>query len=816
MRDEYVIAAAFDTETTNYRTANGWSAFVCLYIMNDLRDVNLRDYAPDCASERVIFARYEEGFHAFIAELVAWGKMRGKVPIVCAYNLMFDLQTVRYRLNREYRIESTAQSATNVYTVDLYEGEKKVCRFWDTFHLEMNGLRAMGRTCGVAKLMGEWDYSLVRTPETPLTDEELEYAKRDVQVIPAYLRYLLEANPWLEPHMLGSTVLTKTSIVRQMARNDIGNLKYRNRHGNKVTLRKAFELLCSQEMPRGFYDHALRLACFRGGFTFTSARFASRCVERVASLDVTSMHHAFITGRYIPHSFSRKGTDSLTFFAEDVMRTTREEVLSHYERPFRACFHARVRFKGLRLKEGSAFAVWHIGLLSEGKFKASSEKGFGRDERTRVADEANRISGWVDWAHRPVFAFGKLMSADEAVIHANELELWNISRVYEWESFEVILGEGTIKQQRPPDYVTLQSCLLFEQKSAAKEITKHYTEGESYPFDIPSTIPSGLADQLRAGALTETFFSSWYNSTVKGMFNGIYGTQAQNVYKPDYQVSGGEWSIDHDTIVNHENWHDMRKDRSMVLYPYGMRIVGGSRQHLLIAIELLFDAFGERIGITGGDTDSLKVMLGDVSTDALMDALTPLHEAVTEGIGRTMARARKVFPKYSSDLTDVGVFELEGIADEHYEVWNKARVSMKEGHAHVTCAGLSRPEGAFTIEDWIDARSEQVGFEQAVSEAIGYNSVIAHSVSHALQRTHPRAVDIFDEDVTDHEGVTVHVRAHEAIALYDADRELGATDKRANAENVRYLKDAFGFEVNAELKRVDVQEGKAVLDEQLL
>ena len=70
----------------------------------------------------------------------------------------------------------------------------------------------MGRTCGLAKALGDWDYNLTRTPETPLTADEMHYAARDVQVIPAYLRYLIEANEWLEPDMLASTVLTKTSF----------------------------------------------------------------------------------------------------------------------------------------------------------------------------------------------------------------------------------------------------------------------------------------------------------------------------------------------------------------------------------------------------------------------------------------------------------------------------------------------------------------------------------------------------------------------------------------------------------------------------
>lgn len=95
----------------------------------------------------------------------------------------------------------------------------------------------MGETCGLPKAVGDWDYSLVRTPETPLTEEEMFYARRDVQVIPQYLQWLLRANHWLTPDMLGCRVLTKTSLVRQMARREIG--------GRRVTLQGGKKSHCN-------------------------------------------------------------------------------------------------------------------------------------------------------------------------------------------------------------------------------------------------------------------------------------------------------------------------------------------------------------------------------------------------------------------------------------------------------------------------------------------------------------------------------------------------------------------------------------------
>nr|DAU86378.1 MAG TPA: DNA polymerase B [Bacteriophage sp.] len=813
-RKPFAIATAYDTETTNYGTGEGTRAFVSCYMFNDLRAVDLRSYEPDIDGEHVEFLRTCGEAVSYIDALVSWGVDSGVVPIVCAYNLMFDMQTLMFPLSLAYGMECNAQSSTNVYTLDLLLDGELVLRFWDTYHLEMRGLSAMGETCGIAKATGDWDYTLIRTPETPLTAEELFYAKRDVQVIPAYLRYLLDANEWMEPEDLGCRVLTKTSIVRQMARKQIGALHLRNSRGHRMSLLRAFELTCARQMPRTYEQYALRKASFRGGFTFTAANTASVVVENVASLDVTSMHHTFINGRYIPIDFTKKPVRALAAMCESVLATSRTDVLKNYHKPFKCAFHARLRFENIRLREGSPFEEWGIALIPEGKFKRTPAKRaeWGADERARAAEAATRASGWHDTAREPVFAFGKLMSATECTLHVSELELWCISRVYEWDALTVVLGEGTRKFRRPPDYVTLQSNLLFETKSHAKIINKRYREGEPYPHEIPATIPEGIAEHLRDGTCSAKFFESYYNSTVKGMFNGIYGTMAQDVFKPSYAVEDGELHIDEETVVDKATWDELQPDGVKVLYTYGLRIVGGSRMHLVIAMELLYAALGGRVRVTGGDTDSMKVSCdADVADAELSQALTPIYDAATRAINVCMKKVREDYPRIASTLDGIGGFEVESCGKttryaKHMEAWNKARISLdSEGHCHITCAGLSRPLGAYHIENWLDDMiAKGVPFETLAPLALGYNVRVSNEVCHALQKHQPRATDTFEHRVTDYLGNTSSVAAPQAVALYPTGRELGETVKRANMENTAYLS-ALGRDVDMRIRSIEVR-----------
>lgn len=814
-KQEFVIAAVYDTETTNIGKGIESRAFCILYIFNDIRMKDLSKYQID-KDDNVHFYRHSDEAISFIDEMIDWGLRANVVPVICAYNLMFDMQTLMFDLNCKYDMEVNAQSSTNVYTLDLKKDGIMLLRFWDTYHLEMRGLAAMGETCGLPKANGDWDYTLVRTCETPLTDEELFYAKRDVQVIPAYLKYLLNANEWLRQNDFGRKVLTKTSLVRQMAVNQIGTIRVDKKNGKNMTLLWMFEKTCKQQLPKTFEQYALRKSCFRGGFTFTSGAVASRVVRNVASLDVTSMHHAFINGRYVPMDFAMVRKKTLQYNMECVLSYSLEQVLSHYEKPFSCAFHACFTFKNIRLKKGSCFDAWQIALIPSGKFRTNIVPGtdYALDERNVDAENYIREKGWHDFADNPVFAFGKLYSADSCSLFLSELELWCVAQVYEWDSIEVEFGESTVRFKLPPDYVTLQSNNLFEMKNDAKVIHKAYRTNVPYAKEIPATIPIGIAKSLLNGTCDEDFFASYYNSTVKGMFNGIYGTMAQDVYKPSYIVEMGELHVDANSKTTQDNFDEKSPKRCKVFYNYGLRIVGGSRMHLVIAMMLLYDKLKGRIMVTGGDTDSLKISCDeDITNEILLEALEPLHVAIENALNVTMKRVRRMYPTIASDLEGIGKFDCENANDDrwllHMEAWNKARISIsQDGKPHVTCAGLSRPLNSYHIEHYInDLLSSGYNPDEILPNVLGYNVFVTHDICHALEHRKPNVDDILEIDVTDYLGNTYHVCQTEAIALYDSGRMLGDTAKRTNADNLRYLKEVQHLDLDDSEKWIQLNNG---------
>lgn len=809
-RDEYKykVVGFYDTETTTLGNGADSVAYPILYIYNDLSKLDsYRRYEPGCSEERILYKRTSGDFIGLLEDIMKRSLMSGYVPIVAAYNLMFDMQSLMHELEKKYEIEVAAQSSTTVYYLDLYVGGVKCLRFWDMYNLELNGLAAMGRTAGVAKAVGDWDYTLVRTKDTPLSDKELGYAARDVQVMPAYLRYLLSAHEYLCDDDFGVKCLTKTSVVRLMAKRRIGELKQGYRR-----IKDAMNALCSREQPKTYESYALRHACFRGGLTFTAADYAFKDMRDVISLDVTSMHHTFISGRMTPVGFHKVvDTDKYSELVEAQTCYPFSRILALYYKPFNLAYHAKIEYTNLKLKD--PFKTWGIGTLARGKFEKAGHVDVleaGANALTSLGDDAVKQAGYLDKYTHGRMAFGKLLSAEKAVVHVNEIEAWIIGQVYTYDTMRVLEMEATTKFIRPPAYVVLQSQTLFKMKQVFKYLNNNYHEGKPWKEDLSSLVPQGLSVALRKGELSNQFLNNYYNSTIKGSFNGIYGTQAQDEYKPEYHIDEeGEISVDKNSKTTADNYKEKRKKHSLVLYTYGQRIVAGSRMHLIIAMLLIHAACPQCVP-TGGDTDSIKLALKGATIPDVMASVEPLRQAAAKSFSMVCKKYKEAWPEYTSDLKDVGGFDCETPEPyfHHTELWNKARISWDGEKAHVTMAGLSRPEGLPTMEDAITGLYRKTGrWLEAVEVLVGFEAHVDYSLCYTLEHKKPKYGEKICRKVADYTGRESLVNEYQAIALYPQERILGGMANAVNRESYDFIKNRVSYDF---IPRRIIRNGKHV------
>lgn len=798
---KFKVCYVYDTETCNIKKDNENLAYTILFIFNDITKTSISKYEADECDE-IKYFRYEKEALDYIDNCLEFGKDNDIIPVIAAYNLMFDLQPIFANLHDKYKISVNAQSGTSAYTVDLLDDDGDILlRFWDTFYLDPRGLAKMGEAAGLEKACGDWDYEKIRTPETKLTEEELYYAKRDVQVIPAYLRFILESEDYIDEEDLGSSLLTKTSIVRLFSKRVIGELK-----AGKKTVKEEMIAQCVRENAKTYTQYGMRKASFRGGLTFTSSRYASKTIKNVASLDVASMHHAFINGRYLPEHFELvENRINAHKILNDIRKKDVYDVLHCYNLPFTHAFHACIKFENLRIKAGTVFEKEGIGLLSEAKVYKNGIQETFEDYRNYLAEVDVRAQGYEDKVLDEEISYSKIESAKIAYIWCNEIEFWNICQVYDFDSFEWCRGEITTKFCLPPDYVSLASNILYEKKSAMKKLVNNYIDNVPYDKEISDLVPEQIRKRAYEGTTTKEELAQYYQVIIKGMYNAIYGSQAQNVNKPQYKVTDEthDIEIDDETRKNINTFE--ANNSTYVNYIYGSRIVAGSRMHLIIAMILLKDKFNDKIHIAGGDTDSLKIGTDEsVSDNMLMSALDPLHDAIRRAINQTQVRIRKNYPKYSSNLEGLGEFEIENAGDRYIasrDYWNKCRIAIdKKGKFHITCAGVSRPANRYNLEK-IANRMYELGYDynEIFDLLIGYNTTYAPSVSFLLGHHKPGYNDMVDIDIVDYTGSKSHVKAHQSIALYPIAKTVGDEIAQTNYANIVKQK-TLGYEIDARQK----------------
>lgn len=152
----------------------------------------------------------------------------------------------------------------------------------------------------VVKMVGDLDYSMVRTSETPLTEKEWGYCENDIRVLLAYIEEKIETD--------GDVTLipmTNTGYVRNFCRKSCFK-----RYKQYRSLMSALTISSDEysQLKRGF----------AGGFTHASAKYSGKVMENVGSFDFTSSYPAVMLAEKFPMSEAR------------IVESMTEEQLTYY------------------------------------------------------------------------------------------------------------------------------------------------------------------------------------------------------------------------------------------------------------------------------------------------------------------------------------------------------------------------------------------------------------------------------------------------------------------------------------------------------
>lgn len=274
------VACSLDTETTNY-IIDEEHRYSWIYIFQMM----IKDTFITCRT-------YDELQTVFTTISNKYGLNEKRRLIIYVHNLPFEFQFLRTRF---FFDECLAKTQRRVFKVFFKGGFE----FRDSLILSGMSLAKTAENLTehtIRKLKGDLDYSLIRTPETPITPQEMQYCYNDVKIICDYIDE--------QRHIYGNVSqipLTNTGRVRNFVRKacfkPVINPKTHKKH---IPYKNLMERLTLDVT-----EYAYAKMSFLGGYTHANARYVGQKLSDVHSIDFTSSYPTVMIAEKYPMS---KGT----------------------------------------------------------------------------------------------------------------------------------------------------------------------------------------------------------------------------------------------------------------------------------------------------------------------------------------------------------------------------------------------------------------------------------------------------------------------------------------------------------------------------
>lgn len=230
-----------------------------------------------CLEGYVCMGRTWEDFVRFIDKIRKKMYLYGRRTLVIySHFLSYEFQFVRGFIQfdrifaKEKRKILTANSNGLEFRCSYFLSNMSLGKFCENSEL-----------CTHNKMSGDdYDYSVIRTPETPLTKEELQYCYNDVKGLEECILTLLQEDT------LSTIPLTNTGYVRR----DCKKAMSKNTRNRSIFVRTQLSLELYQFLRK----------IFRGGDTHANRFYVDCLLQDLDSYDLQSSYPAWIMTEYFP------------------------------------------------------------------------------------------------------------------------------------------------------------------------------------------------------------------------------------------------------------------------------------------------------------------------------------------------------------------------------------------------------------------------------------------------------------------------------------------------------------------------------------
>lgn len=393
------IPCAFDIETTS-TIVNG-EKFAFSYI-----------WQFGIGLDNVYYGRTWGELLDFLNDIQEWLELSdSKRLVIYVHNLGYEFQFMRKHFNW-----------TNIFAIDERKPIKAICdlgiEFRDSYILSGYSLENTAKNLvkhKIKKLVGDLDYSLIRTTETILTEQELKYCENDILIILAYIDEQIE-----QYENITKIPMTNTGRVRTYVRNSCYYDNKDHKKSNKGKYVRYRKIMSDLTIDKDTYIQ-LKTA-FMGGFTHSNPYYTGITLNDVGSIDLTSSYPSVMCAEKYP--MSRPKT---------LKPKSYNELISLMEK---YCIVLDVKYIGLKNKLG------YESYISESKC------------RNLKGSTVNN---------------GRVFESDELDITLTDVDIKIIEQVYTWDKIAFKNVKGFMKSYLPKSII--ESILnLYQDKTTLKGV----------------------------------------------------------------------------------------------------------------------------------------------------------------------------------------------------------------------------------------------------------------------------------------------------------------------------------------------------------
>ena len=236
----------------------------------------------------------------------------------------------------------------------------------------------------VPKLVGDLDYNILHTPDTPLTDQELQYAYNDVLIVTQYIKECIE-----DEGNIYSIPMTKTGYVRRYMKTACLYGDHPEDPYERLDQYLRYTSLMKR-LTLSTHEYMMLKRAFAGGFTHANIFYVGQTLDSVTSQDLTSSYPTVMIADLFPMGKGKRVT------------IDNENTFKKYIHKYCCLFD--IRFYNIRNT-----------FLNEAIISSS-----------KCYELVN-----------PVKNNGRIESADVLLTTITEQDFFTISKFYEWDHYEI-------------------------------------------------------------------------------------------------------------------------------------------------------------------------------------------------------------------------------------------------------------------------------------------------------------------------------------------------------------------------------------------